>query len=1136
MSKNYVPVTSRIFLAMKNVDIDTLSRCSETDLRPVLPSLVRMALCSPLDSSEEWTQGRKDILKILSGLDIVNSIVALLSIDFHALEQDVKKEQQLRAKIGGNQTESVLISQLQHGLCLEFERSDAPRRIRLLLSELMFIMTELQVKDQQKPVLFQKQSELFESEVYLEEVCDVLCIAQAELPNLLPMTDLAEALLCVKNGAGLICQLVANCPESFTEVCRSLVSHGERQDEESVSGRLRLDMLKALCTMNPKEALNVRQLCVKHCTMPGLAISLSLQIGESDRQMDTQEDDLVAFVSSLLLGNDQAIRMWFSQFVKVGQKKKCDSPGSLLQALRDNLLGQVALLLPKKYELMSEGNVVKASSMIKLYCALRGMATLKYSEEEMSSLLELITARPPPSKTGAHFICLGLSMLIACPYLLGSMDQEQQAIEWITWLMSTEGMFEKETANTTSFGEMLFLLALHFHHNHMHAIADLVCNTLGMKSAVKANALSRIRQIFTQELFTEQVIAAHAVKIPVTPNLNANMTGYLPLHSICQLLKSRVFSKHKVPIKDWIYKQICHISLPLHPLLPQLIETYVNSIIIKGGKMEYTNEPITEEEILDVYKDAISHGHSKKEGYSKNQNLSSQLLILYYLLLYEDTLLNSMKTIVLFKTGVKSYSENILSKIPINFLIQEALKEQQLYAGLFAPLTRLLVTHYPHLCLVEDWLEESLTTKTSVGTDSSCRACTPSAFQSALGKLESCPTAVIQHLKYLLGLTSVDLMPYSEILINSLPSMLQEGTPRRVLDLAQSVWFKVHAVTPRSIRLWTVNALRPRLNTVFMSPPFTEQDLMIDPLIVLGCDERVFRCPPILEVNLRVLAAYTQACRVYLTNHLQTHPITDNNTLAEQERQELKIALIAAQESAIIQILLEICLPNNDSEKDSSQLSNRREVECLIYSYIHQVFIADPNLAKLVHFQGYPRELIKSVVQSVPSMHICLDFIAELLGQPQSEKQIFAIQLTSELCLKYSLPKSLSVAKLGINVMFTLLTVLDSEERIKFFLQTVPCLLNFCKAFPPLCEDVTTLLTQVGRICVSQLAATTNMSFFDFAQECDVDGGSGDYLLTKKRKTVLPRDTVTLYHKLYTMVQRTFSQVTQKALMASSVY
>ena len=36
---------------------------------------------------------------MLSRIELVNSIVALLSIDFHALEQDVKKEQQLRQKV-----------------------------------------------------------------------------------------------------------------------------------------------------------------------------------------------------------------------------------------------------------------------------------------------------------------------------------------------------------------------------------------------------------------------------------------------------------------------------------------------------------------------------------------------------------------------------------------------------------------------------------------------------------------------------------------------------------------------------------------------------------------------------------------------------------------------------------------------------------------------------------------------------------------------------------------------------------------------------------------------------------------------------------------------------------------------------
>ena len=32
-----------------------------------------------------------------------------------------------------------------------------------------------------------------------------------------------------------------------------------------------------------------------------------------------------------------------------------------------------------------------------------------------------------------------------------------------------------------SFGEMLLLIAIHFHSNQTHAIADLVCTTLGMK-------------------------------------------------------------------------------------------------------------------------------------------------------------------------------------------------------------------------------------------------------------------------------------------------------------------------------------------------------------------------------------------------------------------------------------------------------------------------------------------------------------------------------------------------------------------------------------------------------------------------------------------------------------------------------
>ena len=90
------PVKRHVFEGIRDIDTESLLASSEQDIRPVLPCLVRMALCAPLDKSNKWKDQKKRILQILSGVEIVNGLVALLSVDFHALEQDTRKEQQLR--------------------------------------------------------------------------------------------------------------------------------------------------------------------------------------------------------------------------------------------------------------------------------------------------------------------------------------------------------------------------------------------------------------------------------------------------------------------------------------------------------------------------------------------------------------------------------------------------------------------------------------------------------------------------------------------------------------------------------------------------------------------------------------------------------------------------------------------------------------------------------------------------------------------------------------------------------------------------------------------------------------------------------------------------------------------------------
>lgn len=43
------------------------------------------------------------------------------------------------------------------------------------------------------------------------------CLLFSELPSLLPIVDVAEALLHVRNGDWFLCLLVANVPDSFNE-------------------------------------------------------------------------------------------------------------------------------------------------------------------------------------------------------------------------------------------------------------------------------------------------------------------------------------------------------------------------------------------------------------------------------------------------------------------------------------------------------------------------------------------------------------------------------------------------------------------------------------------------------------------------------------------------------------------------------------------------------------------------------------------------------------------------------------------------------------------------------------------------------------------------------------------------------
>lgn len=92
-------VSPQVFRAISTLNMDEIVLLDENQIRVLLPSFVRIALCRSLDNSPYWIREKKRILEILSNHEASNMIVTLLSIDFHSLELEVKREQQLRSKL-----------------------------------------------------------------------------------------------------------------------------------------------------------------------------------------------------------------------------------------------------------------------------------------------------------------------------------------------------------------------------------------------------------------------------------------------------------------------------------------------------------------------------------------------------------------------------------------------------------------------------------------------------------------------------------------------------------------------------------------------------------------------------------------------------------------------------------------------------------------------------------------------------------------------------------------------------------------------------------------------------------------------------------------------------------------------------
>ncbi|KAJ2955332.1 hypothetical protein NQZ79_g8655 [Umbelopsis isabellina] len=327
-----------------------------------------------------------------------------------------------------------------------------------------------------------------------------------------------------------------------------------------------------------------------------------------------------------------------------------------------------------------------------------------------------------------------------------------------------------------------------------------------------------------------------------------------------------------------------------------------------------------------------------------------QVLLLFYILYYNESIPSELLS------EHQAYSTALLQEIPIKHILSHV-ETAQGYRDIYPDLLSCVANQFPYLFDVRAALVETGRRERS---DESLKVYIKrmswSSVKEALENHIDRPNEAISALNQLTKESSVELAKATNTVVSSmLPSLLDDRADDAVRDAFGELWDMLNNVAPRELWVATVNCL--------CSPDeplkYNLNALIADPLIIFKSDVRLFRSPKMLPIFLTVLASLRTASKHNAWQRFST--VFANKDQLFNARNVT--TMMFAQDSAMLQFLLELCLPQNDESIDKLDV-----IQLPICQFTHGIFIEDQILVKLLHFQTYDQRLLPMMVQHVPSI------------------------------------------------------------------------------------------------------------------------------------------------------------------------
>ncbi|KAL3989274.1 Integrator complex subunit 2 family protein [Acanthocheilonema viteae] len=983
-------VPQPVYTALKNgTFINNIDAFDPEQIQPFLPSLLLCSFSSTCTFSDEsLDQLRRRLLEFPQ----CNSLFQILNADIVTVENDLNK---------------ATAEDIESIRKIPFETASPQMKLKIVA----FLLDQIAKNMDNATNL-----DIFEQESTLEEVICAMTVCALYMPSRFDPALIIHPLLTVPNAVTVITMLICNVSDSLESTVDYLL-RAQLLDDDNVISKNRSNLLLKLLSIDPYLVEPSISQLLDANTSSGNSLALML---------------ICVCLNSTQLINNLLCALLNKRSLTVFIHRSSDKPA--VKLLRDRISEAIIAFSSST---MNDGT---EASLAQLLAVLRINAGMRLSYDETNSWLLFLTRT---DLNDDRYIMTALSVIIACPQLIplhlgDEKEVEASIIAFLDWLKQRAA--SSETSPTLQ--QFFILLSIHLHAGQSEQLAALISSVLAFKITVNVRNLTTLKNLFLRHAMTERDIAERASQMPITHFLSSHHQGFLPAHCITQLLSTNSFSKHSVPIQDWIGAQITSCATPLHPVVTDLLDAYAASCFA-ATEFSSANCPLSEEFVLNIF-----------DGEIMDENkMVSRLLTFFFLLCYRK----SFESHVQKRTVQRFYSAKIEEVIPVRFLLNVVETRPEHFRAIRSPLVYLCGLYYPYMLPTVDSLLLSIDNELKNPEMKTIARGTPlstSLLLKTFDGIDENPSNSMRFIRLLQKSTLREQVQAMDAVVHAMVVALNSSTPVPFANGAVVIWKRLENIIPRSLCEATVCA---------WSTDELKHDLLVEqPLFLFRCDERLFENDILFPCYLRILSFYLSASRTFLLQKLQINQ--SGRDEQRVEREELTRSLIGAQDSAVVQILLEICGRFNNTT-----------VHRLCCAHIHQMFIADPVLSKLVHFQGYPLRLIPLAVREIPSMHICLEFVHEILALADISKRMFAIVLIAELAQQYKIESSFIRVELLLDVLTTLSRALTTDENLRLLSKAVPSLGRMMSLFPQISADVAHLLIRISSIAASRMAASATV-------------------------------------------------------------